>query len=81
MNESLDITHYRKLLRLTSIFQRVNQISWSADQTKKRYPAPEAMTIEEMTNLIKTYLVLGIDIEDIYKDWKREYDEFKKDEK
>ena len=46
-----------------------------ANQTKKRYPAPEAMTSDEMATLTLTYLALGAEIEDIYKKWLRCKDE------
>ena len=74
MNDSEDILAYSKLQRLIAIFQRLQQVSWTSDQTKKRYPYPEAMTPEEISNLTKFYLALGFDIEDIYKDWKKEYE-------
>ena len=73
-----DIDIFSRLQKLISIFQRINQLSWTADQTRKRYPAPEAMTIQEMESLTKTYLALGIDLEDIYKEWLEEYKKFKK---
>jgi len=78
MNESSDIEIFTRLQKLISIFQKVNQISWASDQTKKRYPAPEAMTKEEMEALTKHYLALGLDIEDVYKDWKNEYETYRK---
>lgn len=71
-----DIEIFTKLQRLITLFQRVNQLSWTADQTKKRYPAPEAMTRSEIEQLTKTYLALGFDIESIYEDWKKEYKQF-----
>lgn len=71
-----DIKAFQKLQRLITLFQRINQLSWNADQAKKRYPLPEAMTKEEMKALTKIYLALGLDIEDIYQDWIKEYKEF-----
>jgi hypothetical protein len=80
MNNMNDIEDFKRLQKLISLFQRVNQLSWTADQTRKRYPAPEAMTLQEIKSLIRLYLALGMDIEDIYKEWKEEYKKYK-DEK
>lgn len=73
-----DIELFSQLQRLITIFMRVNQLSWTSDQTRKRYPAPEAMTKQEMEALLRSYLALGLDIESIYQDWKKEYDKYKK---
>jgi len=72
-----DIEAFARLQRLITLFQRINQLSWNADQAKKRYPAPEAMTKEEMIQLTKMYLALGFDIEELYEDWKKEYGDYK----
>lgn len=76
MNQVTDINKFSRLQRLISIFQRVNQLSWTSDQTRKRYPAPEAMTDEEIEALTRSYLALGMDIESVYKDWLKEYKEY-----
>jgi len=78
INQVQDIQKFTKLQRLISLFQRINQLSWTSDQTRKRYPAPEAMTNEEVEALTRSYLALGMDIEMIYKEWKNEYDTYKK---
>ena len=78
MNEQKDIELYTRLQRLTSISQRINQLSWTFDQTKKRYPAPNMMTTQEMEALVRSYLALGYDIEIIYQDWKKEIKEYEK---
>ena len=70
MNETKDIKLYTKLQKLTSLFQRISQLSWTSDQTKKRYPFPEAMTSGEIEALITAYLILGTAINDIYEEWK-----------
>ena len=70
MNEAKDIKLYTKLQKLTSLFQRISQLSWTSDQTKKRYPFPEAMTSEEMKALITAYSIIGTVIDDIYEEWK-----------
>jgi hypothetical protein len=75
MNDKKDIIAFTKLNRLISIFQRISQISWTSDQTRKRYPAPEMMTSEEMQALTRSYLALGFDIEQAYQDWLKEYKE------
>ena len=72
-----DIEIFTRLQRLITLFQRVNQLSWNSDQARKRYPSPEAMTTEEMNSLTKMYLALGFDIEDIYKEWLKEYKTYK----
>lgn len=77
MNETSDIELYTRLQRLTSLSQRINQISWTFDQTKKRYPAPNLMTTQEMEALVRSYLALGFDIEQIYKEWKEELKDYK----
>ena len=79
MKEETDIKVFTKLQKLITLFQRVNQLSWTADQAKKRYPSPESMTNKEMLALTKMYLALGFDIEAIYDDWIKEYKEFKND--
>lgn len=71
MNETNDIKLYSRLQKLISLFQRIGQLSWASDQTKKRYPAPEAMTQDEIKALTIAYLGLGSEIEDIYKEWLR----------
>ena len=77
IKKETDIEIFTRLQRLITLFQRINQLSWNSDQAKKRYPSPEAMTNEEMLSLIKMYLSLGFDIEDIYKSWTKEYKEYK----
>lgn len=77
MNELKDIELFTQLQKLMSLFQRVNQLSWISDQTRKRYPAPEMMTPEEMEALTKTYISLGFDIESIYNEWLIEYKKYK----
>ena len=68
---------FARLQKLISLFQRVNQLSWSADQTRKRYPNPELMTEEEVESLSRLYLALGFTIEDMAEDWKEIYNEYK----
>jgi hypothetical protein len=77
MNNINEIESFAKLQRLINIFQRVSQISWSSDQTRKRYPAPEVMSPSEIESLTRLYLALGLDIEEIYKEWLKEYKEYK----
>ncbi|GIW70250.1 MAG: hypothetical protein KatS3mg101_0997 [Patescibacteria group bacterium] len=72
MSETQDIEKYTKLQRIMNIFQKISQISWWYDQAKKRYPAPEAMTTDEIDKLTQYLLTLGDDLEDAYKDWKKE---------
>ena len=75
-NEERDIQIFTRLQKLISIFQRVNQLSWTSDQTRKRYPAPEAMTPTEIEALTKSYLSLGFELEKIYNEWKETYAKF-----
>jgi len=79
MNNS-EIDKYACLQRLISLFQRISQISWTFDQTRKRYPTPEMMTEVEVEALTRVFLALGLDVEEIYKEWKKEYAEYKKNE-
>ena len=66
MNNMKDeLYSYQKLMKLISLFQRVNQVSWTASQTKNRYPLPESMTPEEIKQLSRVYVALSTDIEDI----------------
>jgi len=81
MNDKGEIDRFNRLQKLISLFQRVNQLSWSADQSRKRYPNPEAMTNDEMEALTRVFLALGYDIEEIYKEWVKQYDDYKKSEK
>jgi hypothetical protein len=71
-NESKDIELYTKVSKMISLGQRVGQISWALDQTRKRYPSPEAMTFQELQLLLKAYLLLGSDLEVVYKEWQEE---------
>lgn len=71
------IEMFARLQKLISLFQRVNQLSWSADQTRKRYPNPELMTEEEVESLSRLYLALGFTIEEMAEDWKEIYNEYK----
>jgi len=77
MSEKPDIELYSKLQRLILLFQRVNQLSWISDQTKKRYPTPDLMNGDEMEALVRSYLALGMDLEAIYRDWLKLYEEYK----
>ena len=79
MNNS-EIDKYACLQRLISLFHRVSQISWTSDQTRKRYPAPEVMTDTEIESITRVFLALGLDLEDVYREWKKEYAEYKKNE-
>lgn len=81
MNNMDKIDKFARLQRLINLFQRVNQISWSSDQSRKRYPTPEMMTDEEVDSLTRLFLALGLDIKEIYEDWKKEFEEYKKSEK
>jgi len=80
MNKVKKIERFGRLQRLITIFQRVNQLSWTSDQSRKRYPTPEMMSEEEIDALTRLLLSLGFDLEDVYKRWKKEYLEYKKDE-
>jgi predicted nucleic acid-binding Zn-ribbon protein len=60
-----EINFYSFLMRLRLLFKLVKQISWSVDQTEKRYALPEAMTPEELEKLTKLYLDMGNELEDI----------------
>jgi len=74
------IDNFGRLLVLIKLFQKVSQISWSSDQTRKRYPAPEAMTEAEIEQITRVYFALGIDIEDVYREWSKIYKEYKNHE-
>lgn len=76
MNSEID--KYKLVIQLINLFQRVNQLSWSADQTKKRYSFPEAMTEQELEQLTKVYITLGEEIQKIGKEWKKIYKEYEK---
>jgi DNA-binding transcriptional regulator YhcF (GntR family) len=78
MNTKNEVQSFTNLQKLITLFQRVNQLSWTADQTRKRYPSPSEMTEEEIDGLARVFLALGYDIEEIYKEWKKIYDEYKK---
>jgi hypothetical protein len=77
MKDMNQIEMFARLQKLISLFQRVNQLSWSADQTRKRYPNPELMTEEEVESLSRLYLALGFTIEEMAEDWKEIYNEYK----
>ena len=77
MDKIKEIETFGRLQRLTSFFQHIGQLSWTANQTKKRYPTPERLTNEEVETLIKIYLTFGYDIEEIYKEWQKEIKDYK----
>jgi len=70
--EKKDIKIFKHLQKLINIFQLVNQLSWTVDQTRKRYPLPEAMTTDELELLSKLYMSYGSDLERIYSEWMEE---------
>lgn len=76
MSELADMQSFKRLLKLLNLFQKVKQVSWSIDQTTKRYPAPEAMTSDELEALFRAYLALGFDLEEVTKEWKEFYKEY-----
>ena len=69
MNEvKSEISQYALLMKLTGLFQRINQASWTANDAKKRYPAPEAMTNQEVEQLTKFYITWLEEIKEITKE-------------
>ena len=73
-----EIDDYEFLQRLLNVLARVRQTSWNINQTKLRYPGPEAMSSEEIKAITKVYLALGFDLEEAYKEWRELYAEYKK---
>ena len=71
MNDIKEIDSFARLQKLISLFQRVNQLSWTSDQTRKRYPNPELMTQQEVDALTKLYLALGFDLKQMADEWQR----------
>ena len=74
MNE---LSTYRYFIQLRKIFKDITQLSWTIGQTEKRYPAPEGLTTKELSELIKFYLALGLDLDNMAKDFKKIYKEYK----
>jgi len=70
--DTKDIQTFKHLQKLLNIFQMVNQLSWTVDQTRKRYPLPEAMTTNELEMMIKLYMSYGNDLELIYNEFLKE---------
>lgn len=70
-----DKTDFQQLSSLINLFQRIKQLSFIADRTGKRYPPVEALHDEEILALKRDYLALGLDIEDIYLEWKKLYEQ------
>ena len=81
MNMMKEINYYSFLMRLRLLFKLIKQISWSIDQTEKRYALPEAMTPEELEKLTELYLDMGREIEDINEKVKKIKKEYLKTEK
>ena len=79
MSNMTDIEKVGKLLKIKTIFQHLNQLTWSATKFGKRYPEVEFMTIEDIIQLYRTYLAFGLELEDIYKEWRKLYDDEKRD--
>lgn len=77
IKEVKDIDSFGFLITLIATLQAIKQLSWTIDQTQKRYPTPEAMTEEEMKSATKIYLALGFELEQRYKEWKELYEEYK----
>lgn len=70
-----DKTEFQKLTSLINLFQRIKQLSFVADRTGKRYPPMEMLTDTEVIQLKRDYLALGLDIEDVYMEWKKLYEQ------
>ncbi|MCB1712580.1 MAG: hypothetical protein KDH96_08965 [Candidatus Riesia sp.] len=81
MSEINDITAYNRYSKLKKIFAAIKELSFQASSTEKRYPSPDMMTREELEALTRTYLALGMDLEELAKEWKTIYKEYKKEEK
>jgi hypothetical protein len=66
-SEKDEISKFGRLQKLLNLFQRVNQLSWTADQTRKRYPMPEAMTDDDwLRDIAKTLLIRKQPGRDVY---------------
>ena len=74
--EAQDIKQLQKLIKLKNLFAKIKQLSWNVSTTEKRYPSPEAMTYEELEELTRLFLALGMDLEDAAKEWKKLYKEY-----
>lgn len=71
-----EIDSFTTLIKLLNLFQKVGQLSWNSNQAKNRYPAPEAMTKEEVTALTRLYLALTIDLMELGKEAKKIKNEY-----
>ncbi len=74
MNDDIEL--FTRLQRLITLSQRINQLSWTLDQARKRYPALETMTEFEMTSLLKFYTSMWFEFEDIHLEWKKKLKEY-----
>lgn len=75
-----DIKLWAIFTKVRSAMKKIQQLSYVIAKTEDRYPSLESMTPEELNELIRIYLALGLDIETAYEDWKeakKEYDDTK----
>lgn len=78
MNNMNEIEEFQFLVRLLKLVDEIKRISFYADQSRKRFPIPEAMTRKEIQDLVKLYMALGFDIESIHEEWKELYGQYTK---
>lgn len=67
-------------MKLRGEYKRLSQLSWTIATTEKKYP-PDTLTESEEEELIKYYLALSLDLEDINKNIKEEYKKYNKTRK
>jgi len=73
-----DLEAYERYRQLQTLIDHIKRVSFYANETQKRYPYAEAMTQEELEQLTRIYLAMFLDVEDIYKEFKKIYAEYKK---
>lgn len=70
MNE---IRNYSRLLRIRSIFKRVQQLSWNLNKVESKYN-PDSLDANGQTALLETYLAYIDELRLIYDELKNERD-------
>lgn len=65
---------FAKLLRIKSLLQRINQLSWSIQKFHYKYKSPENMSEKEHSDLVEGYRQFYEEVKSIYEQLTNEYE-------
>jgi hypothetical protein len=71
----------QKFLQLRSLYKRLQQVSWTVTSTEKRFPPFEEMNNEQLEEVLRIYLAMTFDIEDVAKEMNKLYKQYQNDKK